>query len=285
MENPVSQIPLLIHGLTTHPALHQQHLLSSFFLPNASFSHPLVYVPPFALRIPNPLTNLPLVALDSRDVILAIYRWYRMLSPRIHMRITSVAWDQGDRSPVRSQYRYTDSDLVDTGSEGTSASHDQHNQAAKSKLYVTCTQRLHFWFLPGWFSKREAGFVVCLNLESRPVDELGRILRVNTEGDGSTGLSGHMPSETTTVSPPRTPHTPASSRPATASSRPATAVDRSDTFGNKESETVAWEWESRNGAEGWRDGGFRTRWFISKQTDLYPLEEWTRFLFFVPGLV
>lgn len=67
----------------------------------------------------------------SRDIITAIYRWYKILSPVIHIHIDSVAFDE------------------------------EH-----LKLYVTARQEFRFWFLP-W--RVPAELVTVVGLEKRRV--------------------------------------------------------------------------------------------------------------------
>ena len=71
-------IRAVIRALCQGAPSDQEAALGSYFLPNASFTHPFCRVPSFSQL------QLPLIGpLESRQLILAIYRWYRMLSPRI----------------------------------------------------------------------------------------------------------------------------------------------------------------------------------------------------------
>ncbi|KAG5986518.1 hypothetical protein E4U54_005383, partial [Claviceps lovelessii] len=58
--------------------------------PNASFSHPFCYIPPFQKGRLAPLAP----NVDSRWLLLCIYRWYRTLSPNIDITIDSAVFDQ-----------------------------------------------------------------------------------------------------------------------------------------------------------------------------------------------
>ncbi|CCX30415.1 hypothetical protein FPQ18DRAFT_2297 [Pyronema domesticum] len=78
MEDPAFEIADIIHALTTSPPHIQRETLETYFLPNARFDHPLCRV-------------------TSRPLILAIYRWYKILSPIIEISVESVAFDEPRR--------------------------------------------------------------------------------------------------------------------------------------------------------------------------------------------
>jgi hypothetical protein len=76
--NPEKQISHVIRLLTEGSPEDQKHALDTYFLPDASFLHPLCRVPSFSHY------SVPLFGnVDSRWVIWMIYRWYKILSPRI----------------------------------------------------------------------------------------------------------------------------------------------------------------------------------------------------------
>lgn len=80
----VREIAGVITTLTTGSPAEQQATLENYFLSNASFSHPFCRVPSF------PKGTIPFLPnADSRSVLLQIYRWYRTLSPEIHITIDS----------------------------------------------------------------------------------------------------------------------------------------------------------------------------------------------------
>ncbi|VUC21989.1 unnamed protein product [Clonostachys rosea] len=89
MEHPVKEIEGVITSLTKGSPPEQEEALYSYFLSNASFSHPFCYVPPLAKG------SVPFApAIDSAWLILGIYRWYRTLSPNIDITIDSAVFDQ-----------------------------------------------------------------------------------------------------------------------------------------------------------------------------------------------
>lgn len=78
------EIASVIDTLTKGSPQQQEDTLNTYFLPNASFIHPFCRVPSFSQG------SIPLARdLDSRWLILGIYRWYRTLSPRIDLTVDS----------------------------------------------------------------------------------------------------------------------------------------------------------------------------------------------------
>jgi hypothetical protein len=68
----------------------QEATLNTYFLPDAAFSHPFCRVPSF------PKGTIPFASsVDSRWLLLGIYRWYRTLSPKIDLSVDSA----GKQSP------------------------------------------------------------------------------------------------------------------------------------------------------------------------------------------
>jgi hypothetical protein len=75
---PERQISHVIHLLTEGSPADQRDALEAYFLPDATFIHPLCRVPSFSH------VSLPFIGeINSRWVIWMIYRWYKILSPRI----------------------------------------------------------------------------------------------------------------------------------------------------------------------------------------------------------
>merc|ERR1711964_217737 len=67
----------------------QKDALDAYFLPDAAFIHPLCRVPSFSHF------NLPLVGeINSRWAIWMIYRWYKILSPRIVLDVECDEFNQ-----------------------------------------------------------------------------------------------------------------------------------------------------------------------------------------------
>ncbi|KAI0997643.1 hypothetical protein K3495_g10545 [Podosphaera aphanis] len=87
MENPKCQIPQVIRLLTEGTPSEQKEAIRAFFLRDSSFIHPICRVPSFSLSVPL------LGEFNSRWVIWLIYRWYKILSPRIIINIESVEFN------------------------------------------------------------------------------------------------------------------------------------------------------------------------------------------------
>lgn len=84
--NTVKEIPGVIHALTEGSPVQQKKTLETYFTPDASFTHPLCRTGSFAhLSLPGGLGEI-----NSRWVIWMIYRWYKILSPRIELGVDSV---------------------------------------------------------------------------------------------------------------------------------------------------------------------------------------------------
>ena len=78
MENPPTEISHIIHLLTQSPPTTQRATIEKYFAPNASFTHPFCRTGSWD---------------GSRWLIWCIYRWYKILSPRIEIAINSVTYD------------------------------------------------------------------------------------------------------------------------------------------------------------------------------------------------
>ncbi|KAL7902950.1 hypothetical protein HDV63DRAFT_362704 [Trichoderma sp. SZMC 28014] len=149
MENPAQEIASVIDTLTKGSPQQQEDALNTYFLPNASFIHPFCRVPSFSQG------SIPLASdLDSRWLILGIYRWYRTLSPRIDLTVDSAVYDQRN-----------------------------------STLFVSIRQTFSIWFIP--FHKSSVKLVSVLQLAQRSSSEPGQLPAKNgTDGRSSSALSG-----------------------------------------------------------------------------------------------
>ncbi|KAL2156892.1 hypothetical protein VTH06DRAFT_2566, partial [Thermothelomyces fergusii] len=89
MENPAQDIKQVVRTLTQGTPDAQRDAIYRYFAPGAAFEHPFCRVPPFKdLQIPG------VGVFDSRVLIAAIYRWYKILSPKIEFEIKSCAHDE-----------------------------------------------------------------------------------------------------------------------------------------------------------------------------------------------
>ena len=114
MENPIHDIPAVVHLLTQTPPSVQRDTLEHYFTPNAAFTHPFCRVESY----------FPY----SRALIRSIFRWYKIMSPRIQLSVHSVAFDQPN-----------------------------------NLLYVGISQRFAIWFVP--LHRTDVQLVTVLELE------------------------------------------------------------------------------------------------------------------------
>ncbi|KAK7683048.1 hypothetical protein QCA50_013720 [Cerrena zonata] len=99
MEDPAREIEHVIQSLTaTSDPDVQKEAVERFYAPNAEFRHPLCTVP-----------SSP----TSRDALLGIFQWYRVMSPTIKLETRSVTYD-----------------------------------SQKDELFVECVQEFHIRFSP-----------------------------------------------------------------------------------------------------------------------------------------
>ncbi|KAK4146783.1 uncharacterized protein C8A04DRAFT_25351 [Dichotomopilus funicola] len=89
MENPTREIESVIRTLTQGTPDQQHDAIYRYFAPGATFEHPFCRVPTFQkLNVPG------LGEYDSRALIAAIFRWYKIMSPKIDIEIESCAHDE-----------------------------------------------------------------------------------------------------------------------------------------------------------------------------------------------
>jgi len=89
MDHPKRQASNVIHLLTEGSPAEQKDALETYFLPDATFVHPLCRVPSFSH------ISLPLLGeINSRWAIWMIYRWYKILSPRIILNVECDEFNQ-----------------------------------------------------------------------------------------------------------------------------------------------------------------------------------------------
>jgi len=89
MDHPKRQVSSVIHLLTEGSPVEQKDALETYFLPDASFTHPLCRVPSFSKY------TIPIIGeINSRWVIWMVYRWYKILSPRIVLNVEEAEFNQ-----------------------------------------------------------------------------------------------------------------------------------------------------------------------------------------------
>ncbi|KIM44240.1 hypothetical protein M413DRAFT_443262 [Hebeloma cylindrosporum] len=83
MENPVKEIVSIVQQLvaTDSPNV-QKAALETYMTPDVAFRHPVCVVESHA---------------NSRDTLLGIYQWARVLSPRVEIKVDSIVFDENRR--------------------------------------------------------------------------------------------------------------------------------------------------------------------------------------------
>ncbi|KAL6824114.1 hypothetical protein V8C40DRAFT_247344 [Trichoderma camerunense] len=149
MENPVQEIAAVINTLTKGSPQQQQDTLNTYFLSNAAFIHPFCRVPSISKG------SIPLARdLDSRWLILGIYRWYRTMSPKIELTVDSSVFDQRNNT-----------------------------------LYVSIRQTFSIWFVP--FHSSSVKLLSVLRLTQGSSSEPGQLApKYQPDGRNSSALAG-----------------------------------------------------------------------------------------------
>lgn len=75
MDNPIQDCRSVVHVLTQGSPKQQEEAINTYFTPNASFTHPFCRTGSFD---------------NSRLLIHSIFRWYKIMSPKIDLKINSV---------------------------------------------------------------------------------------------------------------------------------------------------------------------------------------------------
>ena len=92
MEDPPAEITQIIHLLTQSPPSLQQATIERYFALDASFKHPVCRTGSFAFH---PAFDVGPFGparyyTNSRFLIKSIYRWYKIMSPKIELEVDSV---------------------------------------------------------------------------------------------------------------------------------------------------------------------------------------------------
>lgn len=75
MDDPIQDSPHVVEVLTQGSPKEQEQAINTYFTPDASFTHPFCRTGSFE---------------GSRHLLHGIYRWYKILSPTIHLNVNSV---------------------------------------------------------------------------------------------------------------------------------------------------------------------------------------------------
>lgn len=245
----VKDIRHVLRSLTQGSPSEQHDAVTRYFTPSASFIHPFCRVPSFS-DTPVPFSGG--LSLNSRTLILAIYKWYKILSPRIDIEIEST----GTSSPPFPRNQETNPPPPQK---------KVFDQRA-NLLYLTAHQTFSLWFLP-FYQARAVRLVTVLHLVPEP-------LLPN-------GVDHHSPSPSATTTPlGEAPEEPTFAEVASA------AVDTSDVVdaatGKPERRLAQ---PASNTAAVSVGGGGGRRYRIDKQEDLYQVNEFLKFVAMTPGAV
>ncbi|KAI7478256.1 hypothetical protein KC357_g4364 [Hortaea werneckii] len=116
MDDPIQEITPVVHLLTQGSPQEQEDTINKYFTPDASFTHPFCRTWSFN---------------GSRKLIHSIFKWYKIMSPKIDLQVNSVAYDEAN--------------LI---------------------LYLTITQTFAIWFIP--FHRSPVTLTTVLHLVRSP---------------------------------------------------------------------------------------------------------------------
>ncbi|KAK4178231.1 hypothetical protein QBC36DRAFT_386116 [Triangularia setosa] len=264
MDHPAKDIKHVIRSLTQGSAEEQAQTILKYFAKDASFTHPFCRVPSFKDRR-IPLTNV--TNLDSRAAITAIYRWYKLLSPRISLSITSVSFDQ-----------------------------------KTSTLYVRLNQDFSIWFLP-FHKARRVELVSVLTLEPRSSSSSSISSSQQSHSHNGTAtnlliepLPHHSPSEASTDgetlydAASETRHLiqegekPSFSEVVAGESSPITTPSHgTEAHGGSNKQKSRQNGNSASGSHNRGQSGNHVKYYITHQEDLYQVTEFLKFISLAPG--
>lgn len=78
MDDPIQDVADVVHRLTQGSPKQQEEAINEYFTTDASFTHPFCRTGSFE---------------GSRWLIHAIFRWYKVMSPKIDLAVNSVGKD------------------------------------------------------------------------------------------------------------------------------------------------------------------------------------------------
>ncbi|KAK4193728.1 hypothetical protein QBC35DRAFT_480063 [Podospora australis] len=249
MEHPVRDVKNIIRSLTQGSPDEQLDAVYRYFAPGASFVHPFCRVPSFKnVQVPG------LGETDSRALIAAVLKWYKILSPRIDLDIVSTVFDQKTNT-----------------------------------LYVKINQVFSIWFIP--FHRAPVQLVTVLQLEPVTSDGTSASSNGSAQQQQPKMINGKAekhdeenPRETLYDAAEETRHliqegeAPSFSEVAAGE---ASAESLSPITQSPDMEKIK-ERSSGNG-NGSSSSGGSTKYLITKQEDLYQVNEFLKFLAMAPG--
>ncbi|KAK3954609.1 hypothetical protein QBC32DRAFT_335756 [Pseudoneurospora amorphoporcata] len=258
MEHPVKDVRGVIRTLCQGSPQEQEDALNRYFTPSASFVHPFCRVPHFdKIYIPG------FGFMNSRQLIQYIYKWYKILSPKIDIEVESAVFDQ-----------------------------------RLSLLYINIAQTFSLWFMP--FHKSPVRLVTVLHLieendfknnhnnssnlrRSLPTNKINNSLSKQETDDNeldytdsqkgpsyASVAAGDATLEKTEEGIPMV-HPPNPSNPVAVENAPIadTCAQTSD--------------EAERLVDGVNGGNSSKRYLITEQEDFYQVNDFLKFLFSSPG--
>ncbi|KAI7215926.1 hypothetical protein KC333_g5161 [Hortaea werneckii] len=124
MDDPIQEITPVVHLLTQGSPQEQEDAINKYFTPDASFTHPFCQTWSFN---------------GSRKLIHSIFKWYKIMSPKIDLQVNSVAYDEAN--------------LI---------------------LYLNITQTFAIWFIP--FHRSPVNLTTVLHLTRSPSSSSNKYL-------------------------------------------------------------------------------------------------------------
>ncbi|TGO86232.1 hypothetical protein BPOR_0321g00010 [Botrytis porri] len=146
MDDPKSQIAPLIHTLCSGAPSAQQQALEAYFTPDASFSHPLCSVPSFSS------VGLPVVGeVNSRWVLGCVYKWYKVLSPRVVVGVDGVGSSSNEYMEEGKDRETEEIELRDAMWSNANLHQTLEYNPETQTLFLQLHQQFHLFFVPFFY--------------------------------------------------------------------------------------------------------------------------------------
>ncbi|KAI7227887.1 hypothetical protein KC330_g8164 [Hortaea werneckii] len=130
MDDPIQEITPVVHLLTQGSPQEQEDAINKYFTPDASFTHPFCQTWSFN---------------GSRQLIHSIFKWYKIMSPKIDLQVNSVETKHPTNPTIHDDPAYDEANLT---------------------LYLNITQTFAIWFIP--FHRSPVNLTTVLQLVRSP---------------------------------------------------------------------------------------------------------------------
>lgn len=124
MDNPTEDIEQVVRTLCQGTPEQQTEAINKYYTPNASFTHPFCRTGSFD---------------GSRNLIHAIYKWYKLLSPKIELDVNSIGMPSPPSTP-------SNNPRLDP--QANTPLPPQAYDPKNLILYLNITQLFSLWFIP-----------------------------------------------------------------------------------------------------------------------------------------